>query len=211
MKESLQVVLATSNAGKIRELATPLRRFGITLRCLADFPDIGPIVEDGESFAENALIKAKTVMAKTHMLSLADDSGLMVAYLNGAPGVYSSRYGSDLPFLPNETKDQRNMRKLLAAMEGVPKEKRQCRFVTAMAMVKPDGQSLLVEGQWEGRLLEAPVGENGFGYDPIFFDEELGTSAASLSLEQKNARSHRGKAVQALLRRLPAFLGIEGV
>lgn len=205
-QELPRVVLATRNAGKIAELAGPLAAFGVTLVGLDAFPEIGEIVENGESFEENALIKARAVAKATGLTAIADDSGLMVEALGGAPGVYSARYADDWEMLPGENRDSRNIRKLLAAMKDIPAGKRGCRFVTAMAAVRPDGRELTVRGEWPGRVLTARQGHNGFGYDPVFFDAEIGKSAAELSREEKTARSHRGRAAAALLERWHGFM-----
>lgn len=194
-----QLVLATSNAGKIRELAESLASLGVDVLGLADFPHIGTIAEDGSTFEENARIKAHTVAAATGLPTVADDSGLEVAALHGAPGVHSARYADDWPPQPGENRDQRNMRKLLQTLKDVPDAERGCRFVCCMALVQPDGQEWLLRGTWDGRLLHAPQGSNGFGYDPIFWVPQLNKSAAQLTREEKNARSHRGQALRALL------------
>ncbi|MGE9984607.1 RdgB/HAM1 family non-canonical purine NTP pyrophosphatase [Desulfovibrio sp. SGI.169] len=200
-----RIVLATHNAGKVRELAGPLADFGVEVMGLEAFPDIGDIEESGASFEENALIKARAVAGITGLISVADDSGLMVEALNGSPGVYSARYADDWQSLPGESRDQRNIRKLLHELAGTPEERRACCFVSCMAAVKPGGAEMVVRGVWEGRLLDAPRGENGFGYDPVFFDPLIGKSAAQLSREEKNSRSHRGNALRALLARWEAF------
>ncbi|MBR3663260.1 MAG: RdgB/HAM1 family non-canonical purine NTP pyrophosphatase [Desulfovibrio sp.] len=202
------VVLATSNAGKIRELSAPMAAMGVRLLGLADFPDLPPVEENGATFAQNALIKARQVAKLTHLIAVADDSGLEVEALHGRPGVHSARYADDWPLLEGENRDQRNMRKLLFEMEGLPESRRGCRFVTCMAAVRPDGRELTVEAHWEGRILTAPMGNNGFGYDPLFFDPEIGTTAAMLTSEQKTSRSHRGKAVRGLLARWQHFLNL---
>lgn len=202
-----RVVLATRNAGKIAELAGPLSAFGVELVGLDAFPEIGEIVEDGATFEENALIKARAVAGATGLTAIADDSGLMVDALGGAPGVHSARYADDWDFLAGENRDQRNIRKLLHAMRAVPEGARGCRFVTVMAAVRPDGPELTVRGEWPGILLATPRGSNGFGYDPIFFDAETGRAAAELTREEKTARSHRGRAAAALLGRWRAFMG----
>lgn len=204
--EKYRIVLATHNRGKIAELAEPLANFGIEVLGLDAFPQIGDIEENGSTFAENALIKAAYVANTLNLPAVADDSGLMVDALAGAPGVFSARYSDDLESLPGETRDQRNIRKLLGAMAQVPKDKRGCRFVTAMAAVLPNGRQLVSNGEWRGVLLDKPVGENGFGYDPVFFDPEIGKTAAQLTREEKNSRSHRGNALKALLERLPKFM-----
>lgn len=204
--QAQRIVLGTTNAGKIRELAEPLRAFGVKVLGLADFPELGEIAEDGATFEENALIKARAVAQATGLASVADDSGLEVAALGGAPGVRSARYGEDWEFLPGESRDQRNMRKLLHVLADIPDRDRACRFVCCMAAVRPDGREMTVHGAWQGRLLRAPLGSNGFGYDPVFWIEDLGKSAAQLSREEKNSRSHRGNALRALLARWAEFM-----
>ena len=162
------LVLATRNEGKIRELAELVAPYGLKILGLHEFGEIGDIEENGATFAQNALIKARFVAENTHHIALADDSGLEVDALNGRPGIYSARYSNDWEMLPNENQDQRNIRKLLYEMEGVPMAMRRCRFVTSMACVRPDGRELSIEAHWEGQLLTKARGENGFGYDPIF-------------------------------------------
>lgn len=202
-----RVVLATRNAGKIAELAGPLSAFGVSLVGLDAFPEIGEIEEDGATFEENALIKARAVARATGLTSIADDSGLMVDALGGAPGVWSARYADDWEMLPGENRDGRNIRKLLDALKDVPAGKRGCRFVTVMAAVRPDGRELTVRGEWPGTVLTSPRGANGFGYDPVFFDADTGRAAAELTREEKTARSHRGRAAAALLERWRDFTG----
>lgn len=201
-----KVVLATSNAGKIRELAEPLASLGVEVIGLDSFPEIGDIVEDGDSFEANALIKARAVAAHTGLVSIADDSGLETDALHGAPGIHSARYADDWEFLAGENRDARNIRKLLHVLRDVPEAERGCRFVCCMAVVFPPGlggREWTVRGVWEGRLLTAPRGENGFGYDPVFWDPELERSAAELTREEKMGRSHRGRALGALLKAWP--------
>lgn len=201
-----RIVLATTNAGKIAELSASLGSLGVRVLGLGDFPDVGDIAETGATFEENALIKARAVAIATGLVALADDSGLMVDALDGAPGVYSARFGDDWESVAGESRDARNIRKLLHVMRGVPPERRGCHFVTAMAACSPQGLELLARGEWHGRVLEAPLGENGFGYDPVFWDVRLGKTAAQLKREEKNAVSHRGKAVAALLNDWPAYM-----
>ena len=143
-------------------------------------------------------LKAHAVADTLGLPALADDSGLEVDALNGAPGVYSARYGLDIPALPGENDDARNNRKLLAALAGVP-HPRTGRFRCCMALARPGRPDLTVHGVWEGHIADAPSGGNGFGYDPLFFDPELGRISAELTREEKNARSHRGKALRLLL------------
>ena len=194
-----RIVLATRNAGKIKELNDLLAGFGLAVIGLDAFPQIGEIEETGATFAENAALKARTVAQATGLVALADDSGLVVDALDGAPGVYSARFSD-----PGAT-DARNNEKLLRVLQGVPEQKRTCRFVSLVAAVAPSGAEIFAEGRWEGRVLTAPRGEGGFGYDPLFFDPELGKSAAELVREEKNARSHRGRALRELLKSWPDF------
>ena len=193
-----KAVLATTNQGKVAELSGALASFGLTVLGLGDFPGMPEIVEDGASFEENALIKARTVAGRTGLVAVADDSGLEVDALGGAPGIYSARYGADYAPLPGESRDARNIRKLLDATRGLPPKRRCCRFVCCMAAVQPGGRSVFVRGEWPGIVLESPRGENGFGYDPVFFDPDLGRTAAQLSREEKMAVSHRARALRAL-------------
>ena len=206
MTESLKVVLATANAGKIAELSAALAPLGAEVLSLSDFPGMPEVSEDGDTFAANALDKARTIAKATGHVAIADDSGLSVDALGGAPGVYSARYSDDWDQLPGESRDQRNMRKLLHAMRPYGRGERGCQFETVIAVVSPQGDELLCAGQWRGVLLESPLGANGFGYDPIFWDSELNKSAAELTMSEKNAVSHRGKAVRELIARWPDFL-----
>lgn len=199
-----EIVLATANKGKLKELSTALQPYGFDVRSFADFDELPEIEENGSTFQENALIKARIISRSTNKLTLADDSGLIVPALDGQPGIYSARFGDELPFLAGESRDARNIRKLLALMESVGK--REACFKSVIALVAPDGKSLLTEGVWEGEITRHPKGDNGFGYDPVFLDRELGKTAAELTFDEKAQRSHRGKAIQNLLRELPRFL-----
>lgn len=195
------IVLATGNAGKIRELSAMLKELqpGVTVLGLKDFPEIGDIPETGATFEENARIKARAVALATGLPAVADDSGLAVDALDGAPGVYSARYsGADAT-------DEKNVVKLLDAMKDVPDERRGCHFACVMLASTPGGQELVGRGRWMGRVAHSPVGSMGFGYDPVFFDEELGMTAAQMEATVKNARSHRGLALRDLLRGWPEF------
>lgn len=197
--EAQALILATRNPGKVRELADALRRFGFDVRPLPeDFPEIE---ETGSTFEENALIKAHAVADTLGLPALADDSGLEVDALNGAPGVYSARYGLDIPLLPGEDDDARNNRKLLAVLAHIPRP-HTGRFRCCMALARPGRPDLVVHGAWEGHIADTPSGRNGFGYDPLFFDPDLGRISAELTQEEKNARSHRGKALRRLLQAL---------
>ena len=191
------LILATRNQGKVCELRDPLARFGFDVQSLPeDFPEIE---ENGTTFEENALIKARAVANALGVAAAADDSGLEVDALGGAPGVYSARYSEDWPAVEGESKDERNNRKLLVELEGVPFEKRTARFRCCMALVIPGGEEIVVSGAWEGNIGFERAGSNGFGYDPLFIDPELELTGAELTREAKMVRSHRGKALAKLL------------
>ncbi|NJB68289.1 XTP/dITP diphosphohydrolase [Desulfobaculum xiamenense] len=193
------VVLATRNKGKIAELSQMLEGFELEVLGLDAFPEIGEIEETGTTFEENARIKAQAVAQATGLVAVADDSGLEVDAIGGAPGVYSARYSGE------GATDARNNAKLLGALDGVPAERRTARFRCVMLACAPGGEELVADGAWEGHIAEAPRGDNGFGYDPLFVDLESGRHSAELTREEKNARSHRGKALRRLLADWPAF------
>lgn len=184
----MQILLATTNKGKISELQQLLNNEDITILSLSDLPDYSEVEETGRTFAENAFIKARAVCALSHIVTLADDSGLEVDALNGAPGVFSARYAGE----PKD--DQRNIDKLLKDLEGVPEEKRTARFHCCLAIVCPDGREYVTDGSVEGKILFAEKGNDGFGYDPVFYLPDLGKTMAELGLSQKNELSHRAKA-----------------
>jgi XTP/dITP diphosphohydrolase len=165
---------------------------GLTLKTLDDYPDLSEIVEDGTTFLENALKKAKTIAELTGEICLADDSGLEVEALNGAPGIYSSRYaGSGAP-------DMENIRKLLENLKGVPSAERVAAFRCVLVLCRPDGRYQSFDGRWAGRITEEPVGQGGFGYDPVFFLPESGVTVAELPSEIKNRISHRAESFAKL-------------
>lgn len=196
------IVLATRNKGKVAEFSSLLAPFGLTVLGMDAFPDIDEVEETGTTFVENARLKAETVSRATGLVAVADDSGLEVDALDKAPGVYSARYSATLT---EAATDERNIEKLLRAMRDVPMGKRGARFRCAMAACAPGGETLLAQGAWEGLIAEEASGTNGFGYDPVFFDPEYGCTAASLSKEEKNRRSHRAMAVGVLLQLWPPF------
>ena len=196
----MKVVLATRNLGKVRELQAMLEGKDVEVLGLDQFPHIGEIEETGATFEENARIKAKAVSEATGLLALADDSGLVVDALDGAPGVLSARYSGQ------EATDASNNEMLLEKMRDVPADKRACKFISCIVAYAPDGYELVFHGVWFGRVAEEPRGENGFGYDPLFLDPELGLTAAEMSPEQKNERSHRGRAMRELIKYFPGFL-----
>jgi XTP/dITP diphosphohydrolase len=202
ISSSATVVLATCNKGKIRELERLLAPFGAAAAGLEAFPSVGELEESGVSFMENALFKARAVCSATGLPALADDSGLEVDILGGAPGVYSARYASaDGKAAP----DAANVEKLLRELNGMRGAARRARFRCAVAACAPGGESITAEGSWEGLIAEHARGSNGFGYDPIFLDPASGLTAAQMTAEEKNGRSHRAAAVSGLLRLWPAF------
>ena len=173
-----------------------LADLGISLFSLNDYPAILEIVEDGKSFLENALKKGRTVAEATGEIVLADDSGLEVDALGGAPGIHSARYAG------NDADDLQNNRKLLHDLKGVPAANRGAAFRCVLILYPPDGRYEAFEGRWEGRIAEAPVGKGGFGYDPLFFLPGEGMTVAQLSPEVKNRVSHRAQAFAKLKERL---------
>jgi XTP/dITP diphosphohydrolase len=193
----LTLVMATRNTGKVREMAELLRDLGVRLLSLADFPEIADIPEEGDTFAENALAKAKIVARLTGLPALADDSGLEVEALGGRPGVHSARYAQDRTggMTP---KDADNWQKLLDELREVPLDKRQARFVCEIALSFPDGRLITTRGELAGIIALAPRGTWGFGYDPVFYVPEYQAMVAELDLAAKNHISHRGEALQKL-------------
>lgn len=191
------IVLASNNAGKIREINQLLAPLELNVVPMRDFTT-EEAIEDGLSFVENAIKKARFAAAASGLPAIADDSGIEVDALDGAPGIYSARYAGD------RASDADNLQKLLQEMQGVAEEKRTARFQCVMVYMRHahDPTPVICQGTWEGRILPAPQGENGFGYDPVFLVPEAGCSAAELEPGRKNSLSHRGKALQQLLRQL---------
>jgi XTP/dITP diphosphohydrolase len=191
----MKIVTATKNKGKISEI---LKKFhdlnitGIELLSLNEFPEMPEIIEDGSTFAENSLIKAKAVSEFTGHISMADDSGLSVDALNGRPGVHSARYGG--PGLDDRARNSL----LLDEMKDIPVEKRSARFVCAMTLYFPGSRTFSVTGECHGKINFAPSGTNGFGYDPVFFLPDYNKTMAEISIEEKNKISHRGKAIESI-------------
>lgn len=187
-----KIIFATGNAGKMKEIRMIMEDLQIPVLSMKEADVDVDIVEDGTTFEENALIKARTIAKASNALTLADDSGLEIDYLNKEPGVYSARYmGEDTSY---HIKNQN----LIDRLEGVSDEKRTARFVCVIAAVFPDGREYTVRGTIEGMIGYEERGENGFGYDPIFFVPEYGCSTAELSPEIKNEISHRGKALRKM-------------
>ena len=188
-----KIVLASANQHKLKEIQAILSDFDYKLVTMAEagYGD-DDIIEDGATFEENSKIKAIAVFGRLGTAALADDSGLEVDYLEGAPGVYSARYAGE------PKSDARNNEKLLAALDGVPFEKRSARFVTVLTLVFDNGETLIARGEVEGIIGFEPKGTNGFGYDPLFIVPELGKSFAELEDVEKNALSHRSNALKVL-------------
>ena len=187
-----KIIFATGNKNKMIEIRQILGDLGWEILSMKEAGISAEIEENGTTFEENALIKATEVAKYCDDIVLADDSGLEIDYLNKEPGIYSARYaGEDTPY---EIKNQM----LLDRLEGVPREERTARFVCAIAAAIPDHDPIVVRGTIEGYIGDRPAGENGFGYDPIFYVPDLNCSTAELSPEDKNARSHRGNALRAM-------------
>lgn len=198
----MKLVLASSNRGKLEELRHLLGGSGIELLAQSDL-GVEDAEETGLTFIENALLKARHASRVTGLPALADDSGLCVDALGGAPGLYSARYAGE-PADP-----QRNIDKLLAALDGIDDARRGAHFQCVLVVLRhaEDPQPLLVEGQWRGRITRERRGEGGHGYDPVFLDPEHGQTAAEMPMALKNRISHRGKALEQLRARLPEVLG----
>ena len=208
-KDPLALFLATGSAGKVGEfralLAQHLPDRELALRTPRDWPEALPEVEEaGQTFAENARLKAVALAAATNLPALADDSGLCVEALGGAPGIYSARWA-----WPEATDADRNA-KLLGALNGVPEQARAARFVCAVALALPDGAIWTAQGECAGVILREERGENGFGYDPLFLFPDLNQTMAELTPAQKNNRSHRALAVARLAPEIRARVGLGG-
>lgn len=197
----LNLLVATGNIGKLREIETLLSELPFRVLSLADFPQVVLPPETGETFAENARAKALAAVNAVGVPSLADDSGLEVDALDGRPGVYSSRFGGE------GASDHDKCLLLLKLLEGIPEERRTARFRAAIAVAWPGREVVVVEGVCEGRIAFAPRGTGGFGYDPVFYLPELGKTMAELSTEEKNAISHRGKALRSIRKVLAEIVG----
>ena len=194
-----RIVFATGNAGKIKEIRMIMENTGLEVVSMKDAGIKADIEENGKTYEENALIKARAVAAFTKDIVMADDSGLEIDYLNKEPGIYSARYaGEDTSY---DIKNQM----LLDRLQGVPREKRTARFVCAIAAVLPNGEVLHSEGTIEGIIGYEEQGENGFGYDPIFYLPQYGCTTAQLEPDVKNELSHRGKALRAIKEQLRKY------
>lgn len=193
------IVAASRNRHKIEEIEAITKKFGMSIisRDEAGVPPV-EIVEDGETFEENSFKKADEIMKLCGKITLADDSGLMVDYLRGAPGVYSARFAGE------DGNDEKNNEKLLKLLDGVPAKERTAKFVSVITMVYPDGTVLSARGECPGRIITVPTGDGGFGYDPLFVPEGYDKTFAQLTPEEKNAISHRAAALAELEKLLEA-------
>jgi XTP/dITP diphosphohydrolase len=192
---SHKLVLATRNQGKITEFRRILDELApgqIDLIGVDQFPDLVDVVETGATFEENSLLKSRYTCLATGLPAIADDSGLCVDFLNGDPGIFSARWAG------NHGDDQANLEKVLAQLKDVPDKDRTAHFKCVASLVMPDGREQVAEGRFEGHILHAPVGDNGFGYDPIFQPLGLSISSAQMSAQEKDLVSHRGKSLRSI-------------
>jgi len=192
-----RLVLASANPGKLRELSAMLADFGYELHAQSEF-GVGSVAETGTTFVENAIIKARHAAAATGLPALADDSGIEVDALDGAPGVYSARFAGE------DASDEANNALLVEKLREVPPARRSARYRAVIVLLRhaADPSPLICEGSWEGMIRLEPAGSGGFGYDPHFYLPELGCSSAQLSADEKNRLSHRGQAMAELKRRI---------
>ncbi len=198
----MRLIFATTNEGKMKEIRMIMADLGIEVLSMKEAGLEADIVEDGQSFEENAVIKAKAIAALCDDIVLADDSGLEVDYLNKEPGIYSARYMGETT--PYSVKNQN----IIERLNGVEQCKRTARFVCVIAAVFPDGSVRTTRGTIEGIIAEHPIGENGFGYDPIVYVPEFGKTTAQLSSEEKNKVSHRGKALELMKEQIRQYLNM---
>ena len=198
----MRIIFATTNEGKMKEIRMIMADLGIEVLSMKEAGLEADIVEDGQSFEENAIIKAKAIAALCDDIVLADDSGLEVDYLNKEPGIYSARYMGETT--PYSIKNQN----IIERLEGVEQCRRTARFVCVIAAVFPDGSVRTTRGTIEGIIAKQPAGENGFGYDPIVYVPEFGKTTAQLSPEEKNKVSHRGKAVELMKEQIRQYINM---
>ena len=196
----MDIVIATSNQNKLKEFRSLLKGYPVTILSLKDFPDIPAIVEDGESFYENALKKATTVARYTKKLTIADDSGIEVEELGGRPGVYSSRFAGE------DATDEENNSKLLKELKGVSPDMRGACFKCVLVVAKSYEETDFVEGECRGIIIDELRGDYGFGYDPLFLVPEYNKTFSEIEPEEKNKISHRARALKKLLELLPRYL-----
>ena len=197
--EFKKIVFATGNKGKIKEIQMILEDLGAEIKTMKEEGIIVEVEENGKTYEENALLKAREVAKYTDAIVMADDSGLEIDYLNKEPGIYSARY------MGEDTSYRIKNANLIERLQGVAEQKRTARFVCAIAAVLPDGRELTARGVIEGRIGYEERGENGFGYDPIFYVPEFGKTTAELSEEEKNKVSHRGRALEIMKEELKKY------
>jgi len=195
----LELIIATQNQGKVREIRRALKGLGLQIKPLSNFPAVPEIEENGKTFFENALKKARFYSKYFRKLTLADDSGLEVDILKGWPGIYSARFAGEGAL------NRENNQKLLREMEGIPISKRGASFKCAIAIVSPEGRETIVEESCKGKIGFKEVGKKGFGYDPLFILPQYGKTMAQLNLKEKNRISHRGKALRKLRKIIDSF------
>lgn len=201
----MDMVLATLNTGKVREFQSYLNQLDINVIPQSQFKNINEVAETGTTFVENAILKAKNAAQYTGLPAIADDSGLVVSALNGEPGIYSARYANETK---NDASQQKaNIAKLLHNMKDIPDGKRNAYFYCVIVLMfnQQDPTPIICQGRWDGKILFAPKGDGGFGYDPVFFVDEENKSAAELTLALKNKISHRGRALACLLKQLKSY------
>lgn len=193
----MKVVLASKNAHKLDEIRQITDRFGMDLVLQSQLGVDIDVEENGKTFGENSFLKAQAVMQATGLTAMADDSGLCVEALNGEPGIYSARYGFD-----ESLDDRGRLELLLKNMENVPDGQRQAKFVCVITFLTPEGQVIQAEGEFHGEILRQPLGENGFGYDPVFYYPPMGKTSAEMTNLEKNSVSHRANALNVLYEKL---------
>ena len=199
----MKLLIASHNSGKIEEFKKLFAEYAFEVVSLLDYPELDEVEETGSTFEENARLKAETIANKLNIIAIADDSGLVVDDLNGAPGVYSARYSGE----PKD--DQRNKLKLLDELSKIPDSQRQAHFISCIVAAYPNYPSLVVEGKVFGTILEQERGMDGFGYDSLFYYQPKDKTFAQLGLQEKNKISHRSDAFEKLMKEFPAW--IEGI
>lgn len=195
-----EVIIATKNKGKAQEFEKLFSPYDIKVLTLLDFPDIPDIDETGETFEENAILKAEAISKQFQTMVISDDSGLVVDALNGRPGIYSARFAGE------DKDDEANIRKVLFEMENIPTEERTARFYCAIALAIPNEKTITVSGSCEGEILREKRGSNGFGYDPIFLIKNRGLTMAEITPEEKNQISHRSNAIKKLFQLIEGLI-----
>ncbi len=193
-----RLIFTTGNAGKVREFESMLAPKGIEVVSLNDLENVPTIIEDGATFLENATIKAETIARFYNEPVVAEDSGLTIDFLHGEPGVHSARYAGDHD-------DEANNQKVLAKMADVPDDQRQASFHTVIVAIKPNGERLVTTGRVDGKIMHDLKGNNGFGYDPLFYYEPFDKRTAEMTVDEKNAISHRGKALRKFIEQFDAW------